>query len=122
MSKKTKAFLLSIAIGIIIVLFGNLGFTQQVSGLKCDGLGCVGTGIILVFISVVIVPVGFGIYGFYSSTEKKLKGAVVSFTSSLAGMVLLLSAVLFWKIIEQKNGNEKANQEFQYMPAPERKL
>ncbi len=57
---------------------------------ECDGFGCIGAAMEVVFINVVVIPIIFGFIGAAFSGEKRVKQFFISFGMSLLGVLIIL--------------------------------
>ena len=109
MKRNIITLIFSIIVGIVFILFARSNLWQKVPGFRCEGLGCIGLGIVIFVIGIVVIPLIFGILGFLFSKENRLKQAFSSLGISLAVMLLSLWAINIWNQIEVKQATEEGN-------------
>lgn len=76
--------------------------------------GCVGTGIGIAFVHFFIIPILFGIFGYVSVKEHRVRQALYSFGISL---IVALAVFLPKFIIVYNQDQQKAQQDVQNMKA-----
>jgi len=109
MGKSILTLFFSIIVGMFFVLFDHLNFVSKVPGFRCESFGCIGHGVVLFVISVVVIPLLFGILRFIFSKENRLKQAFSSFGISLIVMLLSLWTGNIWNQIEIKQATEEGH-------------
>ena len=73
--KKTNilTFVLSIIVNVLFILFVKSDILMKIPGFQCESFGCIGLAVVYISISLVILPIIFGIYGAISNKEQKVK-------------------------------------------------
>ncbi len=109
MKTNTKVLIVSIIIGIAHVIYVQ----QPCEG---EGLGCVASGLGHVFLGVVLIPIIFGILGFFFSKERRWVQAASWLGISFAVILLLNLVAGAWKNIEKNMINQQNNNTTQSVP------
>lgn len=100
MKANTVSLLWSIIVGVALIISSHFRLLQNIPAFSCNGFGCLGAGILLLVISLVLIPVSFGVLGFLFSKEKRFRQAVFSALISLVVMMIAVWITDVWNSME----------------------
>jgi len=90
---QNKIIAAEVVVGILFILLVSFGDMSKIPGLECESRGCIGNGIILLFLVIVIIPLMFGFVGVLALKGRRLRGGIVSFFSALLIMILMVGVL-----------------------------
>ena len=114
-----RTILLSALVSAAWIIFIILG-GKTIGNYFCSGyhdLGGLSCGISIGFYAIVVLPIlfaiGFGIRGYTTSTERRLKGALTSFGVFIATYLVFFAAYYLWLDLSTRQERAAENLKFQ---------
>lgn len=109
MSKTQKKIIVAeIVAGILFIFLVSFDILRKIPGFECESFGCIGNGIILLFIAVIVIPFFFGVVGTLAIKESRIRGGLTSFFSALVVMVIILVVMNIFDQIRTNNAVEES--------------
>ncbi|MEN9922362.1 MAG: hypothetical protein RL097_639 [Candidatus Parcubacteria bacterium] len=115
-----KIVAISVIVQSLILTIANyepLTPLRKILGLYCDGFSCLGTGIVIAFIMLAVLPIIVLIIGYFLAKERKIVSALQAFGIAILIALVFVAMRGIFNGLEIKNNileAELSEQQFQY--------